>query len=628
MRETIKRLLPILGIFALATLFLSCPDEPQIQEQEDKAIVSFSVMDGVARTVLPYVSLADVASYKLLGEINGAAVKELKEFTTRGATILLESGMWNFTLNAYNKDGKHILQGKVVNKQISVTGNNQVNFSLSGVNSGTGTIAITLNFPVSAGITRINANGDVGSQDFTITNSGSFVYTKNEIAVGDYLINFELYRGEVFRTVVSELVVVRSNLSSSKTITLAGDNLKPLPAAEIIIDLAGMNEWELTKQTVQATADVDKIFTVAETYTTYRWYLDGTQVGTLSSYTFNQSGGVYQLAVVVTNSSGERRSGRCRISIASPLSANVWSDGSITDVNNEDWYSFPVSSGTTYYIWWNDRKQGNWVRTGDVAVSVQYENADTFIFGGTDTTVDSGWTTAQYFTADQDGMVYIRVILYNRSSSNTGTYGIVYSTSSTRPTIYTVAFSANGGSGAVPAAQAVNPGSGITLPNGSGLSRDGYIFVGWNTNSSGTGTDYNVGASYTPTGDVILYARWYITDSVWVNGTLNSATSEDWYSFPVTSGTTYRIWWNDRNDGNSTKTGIVAVSVRYAGSSSWIFGGTNTTDINGYTYSMGRSFTANQTGTVEIRVIPYDRSSTYTGTFGIVYSTGTTRPAL
>jgi hypothetical protein len=110
-----KRALGIFGIFALTILLLSCPDEP-VQKQEDKALVSFFVKDGTARTVLPQISLEDVASYKLLGGLNGAAETELATFSAGGTTILLEPGTWNFTLNAYNSSGGHILQGLSQNK--------------------------------------------------------------------------------------------------------------------------------------------------------------------------------------------------------------------------------------------------------------------------------------------------------------------------------------------------------------------------------------------------------------------------------------------------------------------------------------------------------------------------------
>jgi len=74
---------------------------------------------------------------------------------------------------------------------------------------------------------------------------------------------------------------------------------------------------------------------------------------------------------------------------------------------------------------------------------------------------------------------------------------------------YTVTFNANNGSGTAPGSQTVEPGSSVTLPDGSGLTRTDYFFGGWNTNASGAGTNYAAGASYTPTGNVTLYAQWH-----------------------------------------------------------------------------------------------------------------------
>ncbi|MCL2193819.1 MAG: InlB B-repeat-containing protein, partial [Treponema sp.] len=73
---------------------------------------------------------------------------------------------------------------------------------------------------------------------------------------------------------------------------------------------------------------------------------------------------------------------------------------------------------------------------------------------------------------------------------------------------FTVTFSANGGSGTVPAPQTVTEGSSITLPSGDGLSKSGLVFDGWNTNVTGMGTNHSVEASFTPTGNVTLFARW------------------------------------------------------------------------------------------------------------------------
>jgi len=236
------------------------------------------------------------------------------------------------------------------------------------------------------------------------------------------------------------------------------------------------------------------------------------------------------------------------------LPNSLWVNGNITSSSGVDWYSFPVSNGTTYRVWWNDRIQGNGTKTGFIAVGARYSGSSSWLFGGTSSSVSYGWSSAQSFTANRTGTVEIRVIPNNQISSNTGTYGIVFSNSFTRPS--------------------------VILTN--------------------------------------------LTINQWTNGTITSSSGEDWYSFPVSNGTTYRVWWNDSNQGNGTKTGFIAVGARYSGSSSWLFGGTNSSVS--YGWSSAQSFTANQTGTVEIRVIPYNRSSSYTGTYGIAYGTSNTRP--
>jgi uncharacterized repeat protein (TIGR02543 family) len=191
----------------------------------------------------------------------------------------------------------------------------------------------------------------------------------------------------------------------------------------------------------------------------------------------------------------------------------------------------------------------------------------------------------------------------------------------------TVTFNINNGTGPTPTPQTVSSGSVITLPNGSGLTRSGYTFRGWNTNSSGTGTNYNAGSFYFPTGDITLYARWSngtqaspfpLNDSIWTDGNITSVGSL-WYSFNVTSGATYRLWWNDGHltGGDRTKTLDVMVDALYSDGTP-IFSGIDAA------WASARSFTASQTGTVILKVYPF--ISGRTGSFAVVYSTSSTRP--
>jgi len=73
---------------------------------------------------------------------------------------------------------------------------------------------------------------------------------------------------------------------------------------------------------------------------------------------------------------------------------------------------------------------------------------------------------------------------------------------------FTVRFDINGGTGPLPPSQTVDAGSAVTLPVGAGLSRAGYVFGGWNEAADGSRRNFNAGATFTPSGDMTLFARW------------------------------------------------------------------------------------------------------------------------
>jgi len=97
---------------------------------------------------------------------------------------------------------------------------------------------------------------------------------------------------------------------------LAGGTLTVASLSTIIINLVDMNEWDLAQQTAQVQPNTNRLFSVTGNYSTYKWYLDGVLVSSSSTYTFNQPVNTYQLVVVVTNSNGESRSGRCWITVS------------------------------------------------------------------------------------------------------------------------------------------------------------------------------------------------------------------------------------------------------------------------------------------------------------------------
>jgi hypothetical protein len=84
----------------------------------------------------------------------------------------------------------------------------------------------------------------------------------------------------------------------------------------------------------------------------------------------------------------------------------------------------------------------------------------------------------------------------------------------------TITYSGNGNtSGTAPSNQT---GSGtVTLASNTGtLVKTGSYFNGWNTAADGTGTAYAVGASYTLSASVTLYAKWVIITLTTINSQL------------------------------------------------------------------------------------------------------------
>ena len=102
--------------------------------------------------------------------------------------------------------------------------------------------------------------------------------------------------------------------------------------------------------------------------------------------------------------------------------------------------------------------------------------------------------------------------VYSGSTNSTIGAATTYVYLQFRTIKYTIAYNANGGSGA-PNAQTKVYGTNITLQSGT-PSRSGYTFVGWYLNGAGTGTQYSPGQTLssdlttTDGATVTLYAKW------------------------------------------------------------------------------------------------------------------------
>lgn len=95
------------------------------------------------------------------------------------------------------------------------------------------------------------------------------------------------------------------------------------------------------------------------------------------------------------------------------------------------------------------------------------------------------------------------------------------------PLEYIISYLPNGAdSGSVPENQVKAEGNSLTIADNSGsLSRNGYLFSGWNTADDGSGIDYSSGNSYTTDANLVLYAKWSLIPTYTVTYDGNGAHS-------------------------------------------------------------------------------------------------------
>ncbi|WP_461255280.1 InlB B-repeat-containing protein [Treponema sp. R80B11-R83G3] len=129
---------------------------------------------------------------------------------------------------------------------------------------------------------------------------------------------------------------------------------------------------------------------------------------------------------------------------------------------------------------------------------------------------------------------------------------------------YTVTYHANGGSGAVPQPQTVDPNTEVIVQDQGSLSYTGKKFIGWNSQSNGGGTNYTVGQTFNVTGNITLYAKWQDSYTVTFNangasGVVPTAQTVDpgtVINLPGQGSMTY-LWktfegWNTLANGSGT----------------------------------------------------------------------------
>lgn len=116
-------------------------------------------------------------------------------------------------------------------------------------------------------------------------------------------------------------------------------------------------------------------------------------------------------------------------------------------------------------------------------------------------------TTYYYYGVPQTGYT-MNSCTSSSPCSGTMTSSVTKTLTASRKT-YTISYNANGGTGA-PSSQTKTYGITLTLSNTKPV-KIGYPFLGWTINSSGTGTLYQPGGSFTTNANTTLYAKYSTT---------------------------------------------------------------------------------------------------------------------
>ena len=196
----------------------------------------------------------------------------------------------------------------------------------------------------------------------------------------------------------------------------------------------------------------------------------------------------------------------------------------------KSWNTNAAGTGTSYSV------GGNYVANAGAVLYAQWQNP---VAGNLASASRTGYTFDGWYTAANGGS---KVTAATTITGNTTLYA--------HWTIikYSVAYNANGGSGA-PGSQTKEYGKALTLSSakpyknytityngnggtaGSANKSVGCTFKSWNTNAAGTGTAYNAGASYNANSSATLYAQWQNpTAGSLANASRTGYTFDGWYT--------------------------------------------------------------------------------------------------
>lgn len=223
-----------------------------------------------------------------------------------------------------------------------------------------------------------------------------------------------------------------------------------------------------------------------------------------------------------------------------------------------------------------------------------YDNAGTLVSGKNCTVLASASPLTCTISGLTNGTIYkFKTIAYNATGNTTSAS---FSSTAT-PGPYTVIYNINGGTSGAISNGSYNLGTPLTLPT---PSRSNYTFAGWYDTTTAGNLIGVAGASYSPSANITIYARW-TGIAYTINYYANSATSG---SVPAPGSFTA--------GGSATTIAGNSGSLERTG---YTFAGWDTTTAgNGTSFAANASYSSNANLNLYAKWTPVARTVTYTGT--------------
>ena len=261
------------------------------------------------------------------------------------------------------------------------------------------------------------------------------------------------------------------------------------------------------------------------------------------TYTANKSNAgiawfVEHGCVSATNKLNDNYSMHMRAYYAKNSASGTWNGNlpyleSRTDVKGLVSITFDAAVSNTYLhmdVMYSTNSGSTWNYMYKTSAS-SGTNASNITFSGTSKTTGTYYIPSAALSPTGD--YRIKIAIYSGSThsnkpGSAGNYTFRVDDVKFTYTAYSVTYDGNGKtSGSVPTdATKYLSGATVTVKGNTGsLAKTGYEFGGWNTNASGTGSNYTAGSgTFTISDDITLYAKWTATASCTSNASIGNAS--------------------------------------------------------------------------------------------------------